>query len=165
MTSNWIRGGKWLKSSEEVADGGRCVDQLSQVAASFCSFQAFTTVETFSVCVWLEKARLIMSAATGRLSDQIVLSCQLRLTYTVFMGKEWHPVCFTLILIYSDGTTCGGNVALFLLPWKACFTFFHCIRQHGEVIKSCRLNPCSHLHLCNHGIKWTNSNTLYDGGW
>lgn len=38
VTRSWIRGGKWLKSSKEVADGGRCVDQLSQVAASFTVF-------------------------------------------------------------------------------------------------------------------------------
>lgn len=45
VTGSWIRGGKWLKSSKEVADGGRCVDQLSQVAASFTVFvQAFPTL-------------------------------------------------------------------------------------------------------------------------
>lgn len=37
VTRSWIRGGKWLKSSGKAADGGTCLDQLSQVAASFFS--------------------------------------------------------------------------------------------------------------------------------
>ena len=60
------------------------MDQLFQVAASFTMFLPGlpNSVNFVCVCVCVSvcvegEARLIMSAATGRLSNQMGLSCQL----------------------------------------------------------------------------------------